>query len=319
MGGAGSHRAVFEGPMADIEFQFPYALKVLPETLDKEWENPRFAKYRDAFPPEHLSSKKSMIAHVQDLMKKDVKVSYLKSLQGHLWEEGYASGDLKAPLFRDVSPKMSEWHKNGLKIMIYSSGSVPAQKLLFKHTDAETSDLTPLISDWFDTVNAGLKTETSSYITIAENHKEIPVENWLFLSDNVKEVDAALAAGMQSMVVQRPGNAELPSEVLSRLTVIETFGSLDGNLDAKKLMTGHKRERSVGLQATEQVEEVPEPKKPKQASGDEAAGTGDGAEQASGNNATGKATTGQPTASQHHSTNELEVAETDLKETAATK
>ncbi|KAI0392580.1 HAD-like domain-containing protein [Xylariaceae sp. FL0594] len=163
-------------------------------------------------------------------MAQDVKASYLKSLQGYLWEEGYASGDLKAPLFPDVAAKLSTWHKNGRKIMIYSSGSVPAQKLLFGHTNAEPSDLTPLISGWFDTVNAGLKTETKSYQKIMDSHPEIPADQWLFLSDNTKEVDAAIAAGMQSMVVQRPGNADLPDEVPTRLKVIETFDSLGDDL-----------------------------------------------------------------------------------------
>ncbi|KAI1335550.1 enolase-phosphatase E1 [Xylariaceae sp. FL0016] len=223
-----------EGTVCPVSFVkdilFPYALQTLPETLEREWNSPSFSKYRDAFPSEYSSSKEALMAHVQELMKKDVKVSYLKSLQGYLWEEGYASGALKAPLFPDVYPKLSQWHKQGLQIMIYSSGSVPAQKLLFKHTDAETSDLTPLISDWFDTTNAGLKTEKSSYTTIAENHTEVPAGDWLFLSDNFKEVDAAIAAGMQSMVVHRPGNADLPSEVIPRLAVIETFDSLDNDM-----------------------------------------------------------------------------------------
>ncbi|KAI8634871.1 enolase-phosphatase E1 [Xylariaceae sp. FL1651] len=220
-----------EGTVCPISFVkdvlFPYALKVLPETLEAQWDNPDFAKYKDAFPPEYSSSKDELAAHVRDLMNKDVKISYLKSLQGYLWEKGYASGDLRAPLFPDVAGKMVGWHERGRQIMIYSSGSVPAQKLLFRHTNAEPSDLTPLISDWFDTVNAGLKTDTKSYQTIAETHKDTPIEHWLFLSDNVKEVDAAIAAGMQSMVVQRPGNAELPDEVLERLPVTETFSSLD--------------------------------------------------------------------------------------------
>ncbi|KAI3337325.1 enolase-phosphatase E1 [Xylariaceae sp. AK1471] len=219
-----------EGTVCPISFVkdvlFPYALRVLPETLEAQWDSPNFAKYRDAFPPEYKSSEDKLAAHVRDLMVKDVKISYLKSLQGYLWEEGYASGDLKAPLFPDVAAKLSAWHKNGLKIMIYSSGSVPAQKLLFQHTNASPSDLTSLISDWFDTVNAGLKTETKSYEAIRESHPATPAEQWLFLSDNPNEVDAAIAAGMQSLVVQRPGNAELPVEVSKRLRVIETFDSL---------------------------------------------------------------------------------------------
>ncbi|OTB07175.1 hypothetical protein M426DRAFT_71846 [Hypoxylon sp. CI-4A] len=212
--------------MAMESQSFPYAVNVLPETLKTQWENPDFAKYRDAFPSEYSSSKDALEAHFRDLVEKDVKVSYLKSLQGYLWKEGYASGDLKAPLFPDVSAKLSEWQHMGLKIIIYSSGSVAAQKLFFGHTNASPSDLTPLISDWFDTVNAGLKTETSSYKTIASKHPEFSIGEWLFLSDNVKEVEAAIEAGMKSMVVQRPGNAPLPSEVPQRLRVIENFDSL---------------------------------------------------------------------------------------------
>ncbi|KAI1312094.1 enolase-phosphatase E1 [Xylaria venustula] len=219
-----------EGTVCPISFVkdvlFPYALRVLPETLETQWDDPNFAKYKDAYPPEYRTSKDEFAAHTRDLIERDVKAAYLKSLQGYLWQEGYAAGDLKAPLFPEVADKLRLWHQNGLKIMIYSSGSVPAQKLLFKHTNAKPSDLTSLISDWFDTVNAGLKTEQKSYQTIAESHPEIPVGAWLFLSDNTKEVDAAIAAGMQSMVVQRPGNPELPPGVIGRLLVIETFGQI---------------------------------------------------------------------------------------------
>ncbi|KAI0115317.1 enolase-phosphatase E1 [Daldinia grandis] len=226
-----------EGTVCPISFVkdvlFPYALNVLPEILKTQWDSPGFAKYRDAFPSEYSSSKDALEAHVRDLVEKDVKIPYLKSLQGYLWAEGYASGDLKAPLFPDVAAKLSEWRRKGLKIMIYSSGSVAAQKLLFGHTDASPSDLTPQISDWFDTVNAGLKTETDSYKKIADQYPEFPSREWLFLSDNVKEVEAAIQAGMQSVVVQRPGNAPLSPEVPQRLRVIETFNSLDDDLKVR--------------------------------------------------------------------------------------
>lgn len=48
-------------------------------------------------------------------------------------------------------------------------------------------------------------------------------ESILFLSDNVKEVEAALAAGMKSLVVDRPGNAVLSEEDKKRFEVIDTF------------------------------------------------------------------------------------------------
>jgi enolase-phosphatase E1 len=192
-------------------------------------------------------------------VRRDVKIAYLKSLQGYLWEEGYASGALKAPLFPDVAPKMLSWtsspsekkKKDGadadaaggaaddgkekekeeeeqkIRVMIYSSGSVAAQKLLFQHTDySSRSDLTGVISDYFDTVNAGLKTEAASYAKIAAKYPDVPVGEWLFLSDNVKEVEAAKAAGMQSFIVDRPGNAALSEEDRKRHRVVSSFDEI---------------------------------------------------------------------------------------------
>lgn len=186
--------------------------------------------YRDAFPEEHRSSPAALQAHVVDLMSRDVKIAYLKSLQGYLWEKGYAEGKLTAPLFLDVTPKFPEWKASGIEVMIYSSGSVPAQKLLFRHTDAgagrPAADLTPLITDYFDTVNAGLKQDADSYRKIVAAHDKHPAETWLFLSDNVKEVEAAKEAGMQSVVVQRPGNADLPADTTERHVVVRNFDEL---------------------------------------------------------------------------------------------
>jgi enolase-phosphatase E1 len=45
----------------------------------------------------------------------------------------------------------------------------------------------------------------------------------LFLSDNVKEVGAAIAAGMKSLVVDRPGNAVLSADDQKRFEVVDTF------------------------------------------------------------------------------------------------
>ncbi|OIW33846.1 acireductone synthase-like protein [Coniochaeta ligniaria NRRL 30616] len=221
-----------EGTVCPISFVkdvlFPYALQALPETLRTKWDSPEFAQYRNAFPSEFSGSQEALAAHVRDLMSRDVKISYLKSLQGYLWENGYRTGELKAPLFPDVAPKFKSWTKHGQHIIIYSSGSVPAQKLLFRHTNADPADLTPMIADYFDTVNAGPKTEASSYEKILSTHSLTDgPSSWLFLSDNVKEVDAAKAAGMQSFVVQRPGNAPLPADIDRTHKVISSFEELD--------------------------------------------------------------------------------------------
>jgi enolase-phosphatase E1 len=191
---------------------FPYCLEALPGVLAAEWDSAEFAPYRDAFPEEHRATPAMLETHVRDLVARDVKIAYLKSLQGYLWEDGYSSGSIKAPLFGDVAPAISAWRDHGIQVMIYSSGSVPAQKLFFGHTDATPSDLCPAISDWFDTVNAGPKTEPASYSTIVAAHPDVAPSQWLFLSDNPLEVRAAHAAGLQSLAVSRPGNASIPSE-----------------------------------------------------------------------------------------------------------
>ncbi|KFA75209.1 hypothetical protein S40288_00229 [Stachybotrys chartarum IBT 40288] len=191
---------------------FPYALDALPNVLREKWDDPSFAQYCDAFPPDHRTDSSAFEAHVRDLVRQDSKVPYLKALQGHLWLHGYQTGDIKAPLFPDVTPVISAARAAGAKIMIYSSGSVPAQKLLFGHTNSDPADLTPYIGDWFDTVNAGPKTDVASYTTILSKYPDIDPARWLFLSDNLKEVEAALKSGMCSLPVIRPGNAPLPTD-----------------------------------------------------------------------------------------------------------
>ena len=83
-----------------------------------------------------------------------------------------------------------------------------------------------MISAWFDTTNAGPKNQSSSYITIAAELHRDP-QQILFLSDNVKEVRAAIEAKMQAVVVERPGNAPLSDADKVELQVIDSFEQLD--------------------------------------------------------------------------------------------
>ena len=48
----------------------------------------------------------------------------------------------------------------------------------------------------------------------------------LFLSDNVKEVDAALKAGMLPLIVDRPGNAPVSEEDRSRLNSVNSLDEI---------------------------------------------------------------------------------------------
>ncbi|MDD1626390.1 MAG: acireductone synthase [Methylococcaceae bacterium] len=129
----------------------------------------------------------------------DKKVTPLKSLQGLLWEAGYQKGDFKGHVYPDAAENLKIWKARGLDLYIYSSGSVHAQKLLFAHT--EYGDLTPLFSGYFDT-HIGGKKEQKSYEKMAQQIG-IPATCILFLSDIKEELDAAKAAGFQTLWLTR--------------------------------------------------------------------------------------------------------------------
>jgi enolase-phosphatase E1 len=153
------------------------------------------------------SELQSIVGYVYWLMDRDRKSTGLKSLQGKIWEEGYRSGALKSEVFRDVPLALHRWRKAGLKIAIFSSGSVLAQKLLFAHTTA--GDLTQLIDAYFDTTT-GPKNAPESYRRISSDLQLIPEET-LFISDVTTELEAAAKAGMQSALCVRPGNSRQPN------------------------------------------------------------------------------------------------------------
>lgn len=195
---------------------FPYTLSALPEVLQEQWDSDEFAPYRNDFPPEYRQDPSEFSAHVQHLTKNDVKIAYLKNLQGYLWLKAYRSGAVRAPVYSDVISALKLWIEKGLKVYIYSSGSVMAQKLFFEYTDnKEQPDLRPFLSGYFDTVNAGLKTEKSSYEVII-NATGVRGEDWVFLTDNVREVQAATAAGMYARIVSREGNVPVSEEDVKR-------------------------------------------------------------------------------------------------------
>jgi enolase-phosphatase E1 len=136
------------------------------------------------------------------LMATDVKSTPLKTLQGILWAEGFARGEITSQFFDDVPPRLRAWSDAGLRLVSYSSGSIASQVPWYRH--APQGDLTPLIEAWFDTVNAGPKKEASSYRTIADAVDVAP-SRILFLTDHPDEVTAALAAGWQVVALDRAG------------------------------------------------------------------------------------------------------------------
>jgi enolase-phosphatase E1 len=143
-----------------------------------------------------------VVAALQGWIDADAKVTPLKTLQGIIWEDGFACGDLVSHLFPDVAPALVEWHRAGLALYVYSSGSVVAQRAWFGHTDA--GDLNDLFTGNFDTANAGPKREAPSYARITEEIRQ-PGERLLFLSDVAAELDAAITCGWKVVEISRPG------------------------------------------------------------------------------------------------------------------
>ena len=101
---------------------------------------------------------------LQDWIDADKKATPLKTLQGLIWDDGFRRGELVGDVYPDVPPALRRWHDAGMKLYVYSSGSVQAQRLVFGYTPF--GDLTPLFSGYFDT-RVGSKLEQASYRVIA--------------------------------------------------------------------------------------------------------------------------------------------------------
>jgi enolase-phosphatase E1 len=152
-------------------------------------------------PPPLADNTAGVAPYVLWLMEQDRKSTGLKALQGRIWLEGYERGALRGVLYDDVAPAFRRWRARGLRLAIFSSGSVLAQRLIFSRSNA--GDLTPFLEAYFDTT-AGPKREAASYRGIAETLALAPTRV-LFLSDVEAELDAARAAGMATALSQRPG------------------------------------------------------------------------------------------------------------------
>ncbi|MBO9718107.1 MAG: acireductone synthase [Pseudoxanthomonas sp.] len=194
-----------EGTTSSISFVrdvlFPYARRALPGFVREHAHEPEVRRWLDAVATEAggLCQDDMIVETLQGWIDQDRKHTALKALQGLVWEAGYRNADFTAPIYPDAAQTLQRWHALGLPLYVYSSGSVPAQKLFFGHSDA--GDLTGLFSGWFDT-EVGGKREADSYAAIA-GRIQVKPRDILFLSDVVEELDAARAAGMQTVLVDR--------------------------------------------------------------------------------------------------------------------
>ena len=233
-----------EGTTTPIRFVyevlFPYARRHLRRYVEQHAASAEHSPLYDRLRDEHAADRaageamppwideppvartESILSYLDWLMDRDRKSTALKSLQGLIWEEGYRGGDLVGEVFADVPAALERWRAQRIDTRIFSSGSVLAQQLLFRHSSA--GDLTSLLRGYFDTTT-GPKTDPESYRRIAAE-MGIPSASVLFVSDIVAELDAARTAGMQTRLCIRPGNQAPP--LGHGHTEIRTFDELTG-------------------------------------------------------------------------------------------
>lgn len=215
-----------EGTTSSISFVhevlFPYAEEHI-ETFVKTGvaDNPAIrdqlnaVSERSGIPAEDVDG---LVRELQTWIREDRKETPLKALQGMLWEQGYQQGAFRGHIYPDAAEALWHWHDRGLRLYVYSSGSVKAQKLLFGFS--EVGDLTPFFSGYFDT-QVGGKKEPSSYRNIL-GELGVEPETVLFLSDVEAELEAAEAVGIRTAWLVREG--ELPE---SERPVMRTFEDVD--------------------------------------------------------------------------------------------
>ena len=194
---------------------FPYATKKLRRFVHEHFQdaeiracldkckeqrladaNPDLPKWREDSERDSIDS---LIVYLRWLMERDSKLTALKALQGKIWEEGYALGELSGQVYPDVPPALRRWSAHRKETYIYSSGSELAQRLLFRTT--EHGDLTNFIAGFFDT-RVGAKTDPRSYREIACQIGWSP-KQILFLSDSENELQASQLAGMSAVLAVR--------------------------------------------------------------------------------------------------------------------
>lgn len=232
-----------EGTTTPVDFVFktlfPYARQRLSRFLQQHATEPEVRSDIQALRAQHRCDttanlnpppwvdrsatleRESAIAYGLWLMDRDSKCSALKSLQGKIWQEGYAKGELHGEVYPDVAPAFTRWTRQGKVIAIFSSGSVLAQKLLFGSTAA--GDLTHYLSGYFDTAT-GPKNVPASYRKIAEALGQ-QATGILFISDVVRELEAAREAGMPTNLCVREQPAG-SGGVASRHSQIASFSGL---------------------------------------------------------------------------------------------
>lgn len=205
---------------------FDYARQALPGWIDRHANTPTgreaLADVRRAAGLPDSAGANDVMTVLDTWIRQDRKEPALKVLQGFVWQQGYASGELRTPLFPDVLPALRRWRAAGHQLGIFSSGSVAAQHAVFSRTEA--GDLRDLFAGHFDPRTVGAKRAPEAYHAMRARLTPVGVDAPgaagagrvaspgapavrsgapVFLSDVPAELDAAAAAGWRTIGVAR--------------------------------------------------------------------------------------------------------------------
>lgn len=226
------HLFDIEGTIAPIDYvhnvMFPYAKKFLAEYIIKNGieENIKneiinenkvdFASDRFHIQLTENSPLLDFSHYLHFLIRVDRKSKPLKEIQGKIWKMGFESGELKSIIYPDTLTYFQFLQKNQSTIMIYSSGSIEAQKLYLKYSDL--GDLSPFIQGNFDTA-IGNKRDVESYRQILAATQKARLKT--FYTDIVEEAEAAIQAGFTVYLVSR--NAAIPLAPVKENNSLNSF------------------------------------------------------------------------------------------------
>jgi len=104
-----------EGTVSPISFVkevlFPYSKERIEEFIKKNLDNPDIKRIIQDI--KNIEGRDLTLEEVVNTLirwiDQDKKITPLKEIQGYIWEEGFRSGRLKAPVYEDAYRKLKEW------------------------------------------------------------------------------------------------------------------------------------------------------------------------------------------------------------------
>ena|SRR5690554_6383078 len=124
-----------EGTTSSISFVhevlFPYAREHMADFVrDGQQEDLTVAEQLDIVAETSgcdRADTEALIQVLEQWIAEDRKETSLKTLQGMLWEQWYHQGAFDGHMYPDAAEYLRFWHDRGLRLYVYSSGSVKAQ------------------------------------------------------------------------------------------------------------------------------------------------------------------------------------------------